>query len=175
MKPSDLSWLKEFTAAQRGVPCQEISDEEVISRHRRRWIKFFSGLLFVVLAYFLLRFFPNRVFATSFVAFTVLLSLGLQFWRFRSAGRLTGGSLLLIKKQAAEKLKLDLDDISDAAVHDYDRLNQRAILLGLLIFAIVSLLTDLLWLNSVLEVLMLVIFYSTGLLAWSTTSRRNYP
>jgi hypothetical protein len=143
----------------------------VITRYRRRWWKFFAGLFLAICAYFLLKVFVSAALARTFVALIALTGLALQFCRFLSSGRLSAGPILNVKKLTAEKLRVKVDQISDAAVQEYDRLSTRSLLRGLLIFAAVSCLADWVWPNSILEVLALGVFYGIGMLAWPVGNR----
>ncbi len=160
MKPKDVDWLKELLAADRGVAAGDISDQEVIARYKRRWRKFFIGLLAVASAYFALRVFVSSLAARGFVALAALTSLAVQLHScLRFAGHPSAGHVLAVKKQVAEKLHITVDQIGDAPVQEYDRRDQRSFLRGLSVLVLVWFLADWAWPNVVLETIALVTFY----------------
>jgi hypothetical protein len=173
MKPEQVEWLRDFLAAERGVTPADISSREVITRYRRRWFKFWLGLFSVLCIYLAVRNTVNVTAARGFVLLGVVMSLGLQVFSFRSSGQLTPGRMLGTKKELAEKLKISIGDISEAAVRDFDHKDARVLLRGMSIAALVSILTDLALPSIFLEALILAIFYSTGALAWTVISARR--
>jgi hypothetical protein len=172
MKTESINWLKEFLAAERGVAPAEISDQEAISGYRRRWRNFFIGLFVVICTYLILKLYLTGFAAKSFVALTMLISFILNLRALRFSGRLTAGPLLNIKKEVAQKLKINIDKIDDAPVQEYDRRNQQFIVRGLMVTALAYFLVEWIWPSSVAEVLALSWFYTVGALAW-TNLRRN--
>jgi len=175
MNARNIHWLKEFMAAEKGIPVETVEDQEVLARHWKRWSIYVVGLLLVAFVYFALRTLVNHGFARGFVAIVVLIGLALQLRRFFFSGRLTAGPLFAIKKQAAEKLGVKPDQISDAAVQDFDRLNARDLLRRLAIAAPACFLVDWLWPSTAVEVLVLAAFYTIAALAWSGTRRIGSP
>jgi hypothetical protein len=167
MNARNIHWLKEFMAAEKGIPVETIQDQEVLARHWKRWSIYLAGLLLVTFVYFALRTFASHGFARGSVVIVVLVGLALQLRRFLSSGRLTAGPLSAIKRQAAEKLGVKPDQISDAAVQDFDRLNARDHLRRLAIAAPACFLVDWLWPSVPVEVLVLAAFYTIAVLAWS--------
>jgi hypothetical protein len=172
MKTESINWLKEFLAAERGVAPDEISDQEAIAGHRRRWRKFFVSLFVVISTYLILKVYLSGLAAKAFVALTMLISLILNLRALRFSGRLTAGPLLNIKKEVAQKLKITIDKIDDAPVQEYDRRNQRFIVRGLIVLALAYFLVEWVWPSCIAEVLILCWFYTVGALAWANL-RRN--
>jgi hypothetical protein len=175
MNARNINWLREFMAAEMGIPAENIEDREVLARHWKRWSIYAAGLLLVVFVYLALRTLVNHGFARGFVATVVLVGLALQLRRFFFSGRLTAGPLFVIKKQAAEKLGVKPDQISDAAVQDFDRLNARDLLRRLAIAAPACFLVDWLWPSIAVEVLVLAAFYTIAALAWTGTRPVGRP
>jgi hypothetical protein len=171
MRPENMTWLKEFVAAERGVNFNEINDSEIVSRYRRHWLQFFVGLVFVIGLYFVLKFYFKPEFASGLAVLVMVVGLGFEFRNFISSARLKVGSALLLKRQVAKKLNLEIDQISDASVLDFSRRNIKAVLLGLSFLAFVSLLVDVIWPNTAIELFILVVFYSSGILALRANSR----
>lgn len=173
MKTSDINWLKEFMAAERGVTPSAVTDEEVVRRYRQRWWKYFAGLSLCFCAYFVLKVAVSGPFARGFVLATALTALAFEIFRFRCSGRLGLGPMFVTKKRVSEKLNVEAADIKDSAVQEYDRLSAGSLLRGLLVFALVSILIDYLWPNAYIELLTLTVFYTTGVLAWGGISSRR--
>lgn len=166
MRSEDVTRLREFIAAERGVPFEEISEAQVIARYRWRWLTFFLGFGFVCSIYFLLKLAPNTAFAEAFVFIVVMVGLTSQILRFRSSGHLSAGPRLSIRKEMAEELNVEPDRIGDALIQDYDRRNEKATLLGLLLAACAALGWDWFFPNIPLELFTVGTFYCTGVLAW---------
>jgi hypothetical protein len=173
MKTSDINWLKELMAAERGVTPSAVTDEEVVRRHRERWWKYLAGLSLCFCAYFVLKIAVSALLARGFVVTTALTALVVEILRFRSSGRLGMGPLFVTKKRVSEKLNIEPGEIKDSAVQEYDRLSAGSLLRGLLVFAFASILIDLLRPNAYIELLTLTVFYTTGVLAWGGISSRQ--
>lgn len=82
MNARNIHWLREFMAAEKGIPVETIEDREVLARHWKRWSIYGAGLLLVVFVYLALRTLVNHGFARGFVATVVLVGLALQLRRF---------------------------------------------------------------------------------------------